>query len=676
MVAPVAVRTIPIADLGLVPRRTFAANPDHAAVTISPDGKRLAFLAPADGVMNLWVAPVESPEAATQLTRERDRSIRSYTWAEDDRHLLFLVDRTGDEDPHLFAVDLLHPDAEARDLTPFPGARAELVGLSPRKRGHAAVAINDRDPRRFDLYLVELATGRRTLLEKNEAGHAGYVVDRGLAAVLALAPRADGGLDVLRKQKKGFAPWLTIPAEDAAGFRALGVDERGRTAYFLDSRGRDTLGVVAVALASKKPEAKVIFEDGRADVKDVLFHPASGLAQAATVDYDRLEWHALDAKLAPDLQRLHGAFSGAISVTSRSRDDQRWVVVNAGDDASPRSYLYTPNDKRLLPLFVHQRALDAIPLAKMFPRVIEARDGLELMSYLSLPPGSDDDQDGRPSAPLPLVLVVHGGPWARDAWGMSPTHQWLASRGYAVLSVNYRGSAGFGKKFLDAGNGEWGGKMQDDLLDAVRWAVGARIADPAKVALHGASYGGYATLMGLASSPETFACGVDVVGPSNLVTLLENLPPHAAPTVEQLVTRLGGDHRTEAGRTFLASRSPMHRAAELTRPLLIAQGANDPRVKAAESEQLVSTLRARGQPVTYALFADEGHGLARPENRLAFAAVAEIFLAQCLGGKYLPIGEDLAGSSLQVPIGAGEIHALEEALPGRAEVLPAATRAP
>jgi dipeptidyl aminopeptidase/acylaminoacyl peptidase len=274
------------------------------------------------------------------------------------------------------------------------------------------------------------------------------------------------------------------------------------------------------------------------------------------------------------------------------------------------------------------------------------------------------------------VLVVHGGPWARDSWGMSPTHQWLASRGYAVLSVNYRGSAGFGKKFLEAGNGEWGGKMQDDLLDAVRWAVGAQIADPAKVALYGASYGGYATLMGLASSPDTFACGIDVVGPSNLVTLLETLPPQAAPTLEQWVTRLGGDHRTEAGRTFLASRSPMQHAAELKRPLLIAQGANDPRVKSAESEQLVSTLRARAQPVTYALFADEGHGLARPENRLAFAAVAETFLAQCLGGKYLPFGEDLAGSSLQVPTGAGEIHALEEALPARPEVLPAATRAP
>jgi len=279
-----------------------------------------------------------------------------------------------------------------------------------------------------------------------------------------------------------------------------------------------------------------------------------------------------------------------------------------------------------------------------------------------LPPTSDPDGDGKPSQPLPLVLFVHGGPWGRDNWGLNSSHQWLASRGYAVLSVNYRGSTGFGKAFINAADGEWAGKMHDDLIDAVRWAIAQRVADPQRIAIMGGSYGGYATLVGLTFTPKQFACGVDIVGPSSLITLLENVPPYWMPMMPLLKTRVG-DHTTPEGRKFLLSRSPLSRVDAIERPLLIAQGANDPRVKQQESDQIVGAMQKKHIPVTYVLYADEGHGFARPANRTSFFAVAEIFLAQCLGGSYQPIGSDFEDSTIQVPAGAEQIYSLSAALP-------------
>jgi dipeptidyl aminopeptidase/acylaminoacyl peptidase len=287
----------------------------------------------------------------------------------------------------------------------------------------------------------------------------------------------------------------------------------------------------------------------------------------------------------------------------------------------------------------------------MHAPVIPARDGLKLVSYLSLPPGTDADGDGKPAGPLPLVMLVHGGPWARDQWGYNGTHQWLANRGYAVLSVNFRGSTGFGKKFLNAGNMEWAGKMHLDLLDARTWAIEQKIAREDRVALMGGSYGGYATLVGLAFTPDVFTCGVDIVGPSNLVTLLNTIPPYWTPMIA-VFTRRVGDHRTEEGRKFLEARSPLTHADKIRRPLLIGQGANDPRVKQAESDQIVQAMQAKKIPVTYVLFPDEGHGFARPENRIAFNAVAEGFLAKHLGGRAEPAGDALKASSAELKVDA------------------------
>jgi dipeptidyl aminopeptidase/acylaminoacyl peptidase len=297
----------------------------------------------------------------------------------------------------------------------------------------------------------------------------------------------------------------------------------------------------------------------------------------------------------------------------------------------------------------------------MQSREIKARDGLTLVSYLSLPPGSDANGDGIPDAPVPLVLNVHGGPWARDDYGFDPEHQWLANRGYAVLGVNYRGSTGFGKSFINASNKEWAGKMHDDLLDAVEWAVAQKITTADKVAIYGGSYGGYATLVGLTFTPHTFACGVDIVGPSNLATLLATIPPYWKSFFEEFATRVG-DPRTEEGKKLLEERSPLTRVDAIKKPLLIAQGANDPRVKQAESDQIVQSMKDKGLPVTYVLYPDEGHGFARPANRTSFYAIAEGFLAQCLGGRYEPVGDDFKGPNVQVPEGAQHVPGLPDAL--------------
>jgi dipeptidyl aminopeptidase/acylaminoacyl peptidase len=344
-------------------------------------------------------------------------------------------------------------------------------------------------------------------------------------------------------------------------------------------------------------------------------------------------------------------------VASRTQDDKWWIVQFVVSDGPTRFYLWDRAKKAATFLFTNSKALESAKLQKQHSAVIKAKDGLDLVAYYTLPHDADADADGKADKPAPLVLFVHGGPWARDHWGLNRSHQWLASRGYAVLSVNYRGSTGFGKKFVNAADREWAGKMHDDLLDAVDWAVAQKITTPDKVAIMGGSYGGYATLVGLSFTPERFACGVDIVGPSNLVTLLSTIPPYWEAELEQFTKRVG-DHRTEEGKKFLLERSPLTRANAIKRPLLIGQGANDPRVKQAESDQIVKAMQGSKVPVTYVLYPDEGHGFARPENRTSFNAVAEIFLAQCLGGPYQPVGDDFKGASIQVPAGKEHVHGL------------------
>jgi len=369
--------------------------------------------------------------------------------------------------------------------------------------------------------------------------------------------------------------------------------------------------------------------------------------------------------VADDLAYLGTVADGDISIASQSLDNQRWIVAFLLDDGPVKYYRYDRGDKpQATFLFNNRDDLEGLPLVKMQPEVIKARDGLDLVCYYSLPAGSDADGDLRPDEPLPMVLNVHGGPWARDDWGFDAEHQLLANRGYAVLSVNFRGSTGFGKGFINAGNREWAGKMHDDLLDAVDWAVKEKIADPKRIAIMGGSYGGYATLVGLTFSPETFACGVDIVGPSNILTLLSTIPPYWQPMVQMFKDRVG-DFLSKEGKQFLTERSPLSHVEKIVRPLLIAQGKNDQRVKQAEADQIVREMQNKKLPVTYVLYPDEGHGFARPQNRLSFNAVSEAFLAEHLGGRYEPIGSAFEGSTITVPVGAEQVPGLKEALDNR-----------
>ncbi len=654
-------RAEPRADLTLLPRQTFSGNPDRAGVKLSPDGKRLSFLAAEDGVLNVWVAPVDAPENAKAMTHSKERPIRNYQWAFDNAHFVYEQDAKGDENFHIYAVDA--KTGETRDLTPFEKTQAHIENVNAKHPGEIAVGLNDRDPHVHDIYRLDLKTGKRTLVFQNNEGYAGFTVDDDFAVRLAEKQLPDGS-KVISKRGAGkdapFTPFVTAPLEDELTTVPLSFEATGKTFYMSDARGRNTSAAFAVDYASGK--ATLLAEDPRADMGEVLTHPVTGKLQAVSFTYDRATWKALDKAIEPDLAYLKTVAKGEMHITSRTLDDTRWIVTYDFDDGPARTYRYDRATKKATFLFVNRKSLEGVPLQPMQSRVIPSRDGLSLVSYLTLPKAADPVVDGKPAKPLPLVLFVHGGPWARDTWGFNAGHQWLASRGYAVLGVNFRGSTGFGKSFINAGNGEWGGKMHQDLLDAVAWAVKEGIADKDKVAILGGSYGGYSALVGATMTPDTFACAVDVVGPSNLQTLLETIPPYWQTELEAFVKRIGGDHRTPEGRKFLSERSPLTFVDRIKHPLLIAQGANDPRVKQAESDQIVRAMQAKKIPVTYVLFSDEGHGFQRPENRLAFNATTEAFLAQCVGGSYLPVGDDFKGSTIAVPAGADEVVGLKAAL--------------
>ena len=452
--------------------------------------------------------------------------------------------------------------------------------------------------------------------------------------------------------------FIEIDSDDTLTTGPAGFDQTAEHVYLLDSRDRNTAALVRVNLRTGAKD--VLAENDMADAGEVEQHRVDKVIQAVSFNYERKDWVVLDPAIEPDFAALREVADGDFSLDGRTLDDRQWIVSYELDAGPRRFYRYDRGSKQATYLFTNRQALEEVPLARMRPVRIRSRDGHDLVSYLTRPVDADS-ADLRPASPLPMVLLVHGGPWARDQWGHDPTHQWLANRGYAVLSVNFRGSTGFGKAFINAANREWGAKMHDDLLDAVAWAVREGIADERRIAIMGGSYGGYAVLWALTNTPEVFACGVDIVGPSNLVTLLNSIPPYWAPMIALFATRVG-DHRTEDGQALLNERSPLTYVDRIQRPLLIGQGANDPRVKQSESDQIVKAMREKGIPVTYVLYPDEGHGFVRPENNLSFNAVAEAFLAQHLGGRCEPIGGDFDGSTIQVPVGAEQFPDLAASL--------------
>lgn len=639
----------------LIAREKLFGNPSKAGGQLSPDGQWLSWLAPRAGVLNIYMAPVGNPGAAKPMTASTDRPIRSYFWSPDSKALMYVQDKGGDENFLLYRVDA-KTGAETT-LTPFAKTRVQIVGTSNTIQDRILVGLNNRDPRWHDIYSLDLNTGKLTEIMKAD-GYAGFLADDGLNLRMALRPNEAGGNDFFRvvDNKVEDKPFSSTTLEDSLTTNPAGFTTDGKTLYWIDSRGRNTAALLAQDVATG--ETRVIGQSDKADIGGVMADPKTGEVEAYDVPYLRDEWVANDPDVKGSLDWLKTKLNGDISVTSRTRADDKWLVANDPVTAPPKVYLYDRTARTLTEFYTSRPELEGAPLVAMHPVEITARDGLTLPSYLTLPAGSDPDGDGKPNKPVPMVLFVHGGPWARDDYGYNGYHQWMANRGYAVLSVNFRGSTGFGKKFTSAGDLQWGRKMHDDLIDGVAWAVKNGVTSKDQVAIMGGSYGGYATLAGLTFTPDEFACGVDIVGPSNLQTLLKTIPPYWIAGIQQFYQRMGNP-KTPEGVALLKAASPLYKADQIKKPLLIGQGANDPRVNKAESDQIVAAMKAKNIPVTYVLFPDEGHGFAKPTNNIAFNAVAENFLKACLKGRAEPIGNTFKASTGKVLAGAQYTPGLE-----------------
>ena len=641
-------------ELSLIPRKKLFGNPDKASVQLSPDGTQISYLAALDGVLNVWVAPREQIDAARPVTQDTGRGIRRYMWAYTGTHILYVQDKNGDENWRLYSVNL--ETNELLDLTPFDGVQARIQEISQKFPQELLLALNHRNPQLHDLYRANLVTGELALIKQND-GFMGYLTDDDFNIRGAMSMTQEGGMLLVKPSGNTWQPWEEIPAEDMLTTQPAGFDKTGNTLYIMDSRGRNTSALFAQNMETG--EKTLLAEDAKSDVTGLMVHPTEHTVQAVSFTYERKHWTLLDPTLEADLAYLRGVDRGEVEISSRTLDDRYWIVYTILDDNPVHYYLYDRTNRQAQFLFSNRKELEDLPLAQMNSAVIKTGDGLDMVLYYTLPAGSDSDKDGIPDQPLPMVSVPHGGPWGRDFWGFNTLHQWLSNRGYVVLSMNFRSSTGFGKAFSNAGDREWGGKIIQDQLDAVQWAVEKGIADPKRVGVMGGSFGGYSTLAGLTFFPESYACGVDLVGPSNLITLLETIPPYWKPQIELFTNRVG-DHRTEEGRALLKKHSPLTYVDRIQVPLLIGQGENDPRVKKAEADQIFEAMRAKHLPVTYVLYPDEGHGFARPENNMSFNAIAEAFLAKFLGGRYEPVGSDFSGSSLQILGGAEEVPGVAE----------------
>jgi dipeptidyl aminopeptidase/acylaminoacyl peptidase len=665
ILAPAASAAAPDSLLSL-DRLTGPAR--YSVPELSPDGRYLSFMAPVDGALNLWVGPADSPAAARPVTHVTGRGLQPwdvsgnvlYHWNGSSTRIIYPRDNNGDENWQLYSVDLV--SGEEKQITSLHGGSVRVIEMSDEHPNEILIGINDRNPRWFDPWKLDLATGKMERVEQNDR-FVRYLADHDLRLRLAVEVDANGAYQLSRRAASGgWEHFYEIPMDETAQTHSIGFDGANRALIGYGCHDRNTAAIIERDLESGA--VRVLAEDAQVDVGPVLEQPRNHRIQAYGTNYTRLEWHALDPAIAPDLAALKNGTHGDFTVESRSRDDRRWLVHSVRDDGPDAWYLYERPRRTLKRLFSSRPELEGGHWSRMHAVVIPSRDGLDLVSYYTLPLASDPDGDGHPKAPVPMVMVVHGGPGdERAEYGFFPLVQWLNNRGYGVFIVNFRGSPGFGKKFVNAEQLEWGGKMQDDLVDQARWAVAKGIARKDGIALFGGSYGGYATLCGMTFSPDVFACGIDVVGPADLETFMSTIPPSWS--LDHFAKRVG-DPRTEEGRAHLRSRSPIHFIDRVTKPILIAQGSNDSRVPQAQSDRMAHALDSLGVSVTYLVYPDEGHGFLRAENNRSFYAITDAFLARCLGGRAAPIENQLEGSSVTVPVGASRIPGLEPALARRA----------
>ena len=607
----------------LIPRQLLFGNPEKTSAKLSPDGTKLAYLAPdANQVLNVWVRDLQRGGQDRQVTTDRKRGVRQFLWQFNNEAILYTQDKDGDENWHLYQTHI--GTQLTKDLTPFEGVKVEMVDADPRFPHEMLIQMNKRDPALFDVYRLNLQTGQLQLDTENPGGVVQWIADHNLQT-RASQSITEEGATLIRVRNQVTSPWrdwLKIEPTEIGDIQDFSADNQ--SLYLMTSLDANTSRLVKIHVETG--ERTLVAEDPQYDLSDLLLHPTTYSLEAVGLERDKYEWMVLDPQLKADFDHLSQHLKGPFTLASRDLANQNWIIISLSDQRPSHFYLYRRPSKTLDFLFSTQPTLERYSLSAMQPIRFQARDGMTLHGYLTLPYGQEPRQ-------LPTVLLVHGGPWARDSWGMQPMAQWLANRGYAVLQINFRGSTGYGKAYLNAGNREWANKMHHDLLDGKEWLIGQGYAHPEKIAIAGGSYGGYATLVGLTFTPDAFCCGVDIVGPSNLITLLQTLPPYWKPLKTIMDIRVG---KLETEEEFLKSRSPLFKADQIKKPLLIAQGANDPRVKQAESDQIVAAIRQKQLPVEYLLFTDEGHGFVRPENRLKFYAVAEAFLAKYLGGRYEP----------------------------------------
>ena len=674
-----AAATLPsdtVADFPILPLERLMAPGRFGTPLISPDGSLISWIAPLDGISNLYVAPVDDIAAARPVTRFTEGGLRGtnvsgtviYRWHYDSRRVIFPMDYDGDENWDIHIVDV--ETGEERNLTPVPDKKVEIIAYGRAKPDDVLVSVVTFGQTNPDVYHLNLGSGELTLVQKNE-GSLTYLADSDLKIRLSMSFSDEGGLDVYQfstapdaggrgKLIYQIAP-DDLPAHTTAAYQGIiRFDATGEHLYIYDAQGRDKAALVTVDLETG--ELNLLAEDDRVDIGGVIYHPTKATVQAYATNWIETEWTAIDPEISADLEALAQIKDGELSVLSRSEDDNKWIVQYMSSDEPVSFYLYDRESKSGQFLFTSTPQLEGLKLSRMHPYVLTTDDGFDLVSYITLPPWTDPDDDGRPDQPVPVVVYVHGGPSDERAQvGFGALVHWLANRGYGFLYVNFRGSAGFGKAYMNAQKMEWGGKMHQDVLDQVQWAIDEGIADPDKVAILGGSYGGYEALVGMTMTPDVFACGIAIVGPSNL----EIFMPHWD---EDRMGKIIGDPRTKEGRAFLRSRSPINFAQNTKNPVLIGQGARDSRVPLEQSDTVVEKMQQAGVEVTYIVYPDEGHGFAKPANNMSFYAITEVFLGECLGGRYEPIDVQIEGSSVQVPVGVEHIPGLKEALAARVEL--------
>ena len=612
----------------MIPREVLFGNTDKKIqACLSPQGTYLTYLAPVNTVMNIWIRHIDAADDKP-ITNDTNRGIHNHWWSYAGDRLFYIQDTAGDENWRLYSV--LIADGKVTEYTPFENVQVHLVEYSKNHPDRMLIEMNKRDPKVHDVFELNVKTGALILVIENPGRVIGWIANENLVVLGKLETLPDGGHQVSVRDSIDD-PWRLLGtwSKDDEAPDKLYFSKDGKYLYASDGRNSNTMRFVKIELNSGK--VIPLFYDPEYDVNgDIMVDFDTLEPLALTYMKDRKAWIFFDDTTQRTfLDDIRPLDHGDISIVSRTLDNKKWVAIFMKDNGPVSFWLFDRVTKKKTFLFDHQPVLKQYTLSSMNPISFHARDGLLIHGYLIYPCGAVTDEQRKN---LPLVLDVHGGPWARDVWGFSDEVQWLANRGYAVLQVNYRGSTGYGKNFLNAGNKQWGiGAMQHDLTDAVHWAINQGIADPKKVAIYGGSYGGYAALAGATFTPDLYCCAVDIVGMSNVDTLLKTIPPYWTSLLDEFRNRVGNP---ETEPEFIKSISPLFYVDAIKIPILIAQGANDPRVKQAEAEQIVAAMKEKGLAYEYLLFPDEGHGFVKPQNKLKFYKAAEKFLAKHLGGRY------------------------------------------